>query len=237
MIRNITNDIRFIKCNRLKGKSQALTLFSYKWWKNILDKVFALILIVTLSPFLLIITVLLRLDSKGSPVFCREQVGKNENFFKMYKFRTMYINNDDSEYKSYLRTYVLENAPYTKDQNGKNIYKVINDPRVTKFGAFLRKTNLDELPQLLNVLKGEMSFIGPRPDIPFAVKMYKDWQYERLSVKPGITGLWQVYKRQELSFEDMVRLDIDYIKRESLFLDIKIVIKTVSVILGNNGSL
>jgi lipopolysaccharide/colanic/teichoic acid biosynthesis glycosyltransferase len=121
------------------------------------------------------------------------------------------------------------------DENGQSIYKA-DGMSVTRFGTLLRKTNLDELPQLFNILKGEMSFIGPRPDIPFAVRMYKDWHRERLRVKPGITGLWQVSGRKSLSFEDMVRLDIDYINRQSALLDAKIALLTVRTSLSQDGS-
>jgi lipopolysaccharide/colanic/teichoic acid biosynthesis glycosyltransferase len=156
--------------------------------------------------------------------------------FTAYKFRTMYINNDDKEYKTYLVKYVLENAPYTVDHNGQAVYKVVDDPRVTRVGALLRKTNLDELPQFINVLKGEMSAIGPRPDVPFAVRMYKNWHRERLLVKPGITGLWQVCGRKQLSFDDMARLDIDYIKKRSLLLDVRIFFLTIGTLLKMDGS-
>jgi len=122
------------------------------------------------------------------------------------------------------------------DGDGQGVYKVINDPRVTRFGALLRKTNLEELPQFFNVLRGEMSVVGPRPDIPFAVGMYKEWHRKRLEVKPGITGLWQVSGRKGLSFEDMVRLDIEYIERQSFILDIKILLLTISTILRRDGS-
>ena len=196
----------------------------------------ALITIVVLSPLMAVIAMVIRLDSTGSPIYRRDQIGEKGRTFKMYKFRTMYINNDDGEYKSYIVKYILENAPYTVGQDGKAVYKVVNDPRVTRFGAWLRKTNLDELPQLFNVLKGEMSFVGPRPDIPFAVSMYKDWHQKRLGVKPGITGLWQVCRRKSLSFEGMVRLDIDYIKRQSFLLDAKILFLTLVTILRRDGS-
>ena len=125
---------------------------------------------------------------------------------------------------------------YTTDENGQAVYKVVEDPRVTRFGALLRKTNLDELPQLFNVLKGKMSLVGPRPDIPFAVGMYKDWHMKRLNTKPGITGLWQVCGRKNLPFEGMVRLDIDYIKRQSFILDTKIIWLTVGTVLRMDGS-
>jgi len=211
-------------------------LSTYKWWKGVFDRILAIMAIAVSSPLLAIIAILIRLDSPGSAIFRREQVGENGSVFTAYKFRTMHINNDDHVYKEYIKKYVLEDAPYTVDENGQEVYKVVDDPRVTRFGNLLRKTNLDELPQLFNVLKGEMSFVGPRPDIPFAVAMYRDWHRERLGIKPGITGLWQVCGRKGLSFEDMVRLDIEYIKRQSIFLDARILILTLGTILKRDGS-
>ena len=172
----------------------------------------------------------------GSPLFRQERVGKDGRRFTVYKFRTMHVDNDDSEYKAYLRKYILKNAPYRANQQGEEVYKVVEDPRVTKFGALLRKTNLDELPQIFNVLRGEMSFVGPRPDIPFAVEMYGDWHRKRLCVTPGITGLWQVCGRKNLSFDEMVRMDIDYIERQSPLLDFKILLLTVGIVLARDGS-
>jgi len=211
-------------------------LFTYQWWKGVFDRILAFIAIVASSPLLAILAIMIRLDSPGTAIFRREQVGKNGRIFTAYKFRTMHINNDDHVYKAYIAKYVMEDAPYTIDKNGQGVYKVVDDPRVTRFGDLLRKTNLDELPQLFNVLKGEMSFVGPRPDIPFAVAMYKDWHRERLGIKPGITGLWQVCGRKGLSFEDMVHLDIEYIKKQSMFLDAKILILTLGTILKRDGS-
>jgi len=210
-------------------------LFTYQLWKGISDRAFAFLAIVGLSPVLALIAIAIRLDSPGNAILRREQVGNNGKIFTGYKFRTMWLNNDDREYKAYIVNYIGQNAPY-KTCNGQPVYKVVDDPRVTRFGALLRKTNMDELPQFFNVLKGEMSLIGPRPDVPFAVQMYQDWHRERLRVKPGITGLWQVRQRKRLSFEDMVRLDIEYIKKQSLLLDIKIFFLTVGTILRMDGS-
>lgn len=212
------------------------SLSIYQWYKGIFDRLLAVVLLVILSPLLAAIAIGIRLDSPGSSIFCRDQVGKNGHIFTAYKFRTMRVDNDDSEYKAYLVKYVLENAPYRIDQNGHAVYKVVDDPRVTRFGTLLRKTNLDELPQLINMLKGEMTFIGPRPDVPFSVAMYKDWHRERLGIKPGITGLWQVSGRKGLSFEDMVRIDIEYINKQSLVLDTKILLQTIGTILNGDGS-
>lgn len=217
-----------------KGRESRLT--AYQWWKAKFERVFALLAITISSPFIALIAIIIRLDSPGAAIYRREQVGENGQIFKAYKFRTMHSNNDDHEYKAYITRYILENASYTKDQKGQDVYKVVNDPRVTRFGRLLRKSNLDELPQLFNILKGEMSFVGPRPDIPFAVAMYSDWHRKRLNAKPGITGLWQVCGRKTLPFEGMVRLDIDYIKRQSFLLDARILLLTIGTILKGDGS-
>lgn len=218
-----------------KNQGRLHRLCNYSFLKSIIDRFIAFLGITVLSPLLALIAVGIIIDSHGSPIFTQERVGKDGRKFTVYKFRTMYVNNDDSKYKAYLSKYVLENAPYRVDQNGQGIYKV-DDCHVTKFGALLRKTNLDELPQLFNILKGDMSLVGPRPDVPFAVQLYNNWHRERLLTKPGLTGLWQVCRRKNLSFEDMARLDIDYIKRQSLSLDTKILIKTIGVILDRDGS-
>jgi lipopolysaccharide/colanic/teichoic acid biosynthesis glycosyltransferase len=208
----------------------------YEIFKGIIDRFLALVAIVLLSPAMVLIAICIKLDSKGSVIYRREQVGKNGRNFIAYKFRTMQTNNDDSEYKAYLVKYIKENQPYKLDENGQAIYKVVNDPRVTRVGSLLRHSNLDELPQVFNVLKGEMSFVGPRPDIPFSVNMYEDWQYKRLTVTPGITGLWQVSGRKELSFEEMIRMDIEYIEERSLLLDAQIALRTIGVIFKGDGS-
>ena len=204
-------------------------------WKDIFERLFALLMLVILSPFLALIAIMVRLDSPGSALFCQERVGKNGRRFMLYKFRSMYKNNDDSKYKAFLRRYVLENLPSPLDNNGQDIYELVRDPRVTRFGLLLRETNLDELHQLVNVLKGDMALIGPRPDIPFMVEMYKEYHRNRLRVKPGMTGLWQVSGRRNLSFEDMVRLDIEYINRQSLLMDAKIMLLTIREVFTRKG--
>lgn len=220
----------------LKSKRGVRRLFAYSPWKGVLDRLLALLGTVVLSPLLILIALGIRLDSGASPIFAQERVGRDGRKFIVYKFRTMHPNNDDSEYKAYLRRLITQGAPYGVDQQRRAVYKVADDPRVTRVGAWLRKTNLDELPQLFNVLKGEMSLVGPRPDIPFAVEIYEDWHKKRLSVKPGITGLWQVHGRANRSFDEMVRLDIDYVERQSPLLDGKIMLLTVGTILGKDGS-
>ena len=214
---------RFGECTR--------ELSTYTWWKNIFDRFLALLAIVILSPLLALIAILVRVDSPGSPIFRQERVGKDGRRFTIYKFRTMYEDNDDSKYKAFLQKYVFEDISSRLDENGQDIYALVHDPRVTRFGSLLRKASLDELLQLVNVLKGEMAFVGPRPDIPFTVAMYQPHHRDRLRVRPGITGLWQVSGRRSLSFEETVRLDLDYINRQSLLLDAKILLLTVREIL------
>ncbi len=204
--------------------------------KSVLDRVSALLALFALSPLIAVIAIVIRLDSPGNPIYSQERVGKDGRKFTAYKFRTMTAGNDDSQYKSYIKEYVLEQKPFTVDECGEPVYKIVGDNRVTRFGAFLRRTNLDEIPQFLNVLKGDMSLVGPRPDIPYAVQMYRDWHLKRLQVKPGITGLWQVSHRNGMSFDRMVQLDIEYIDRRSIILDARIALRTVAVMFGRDGS-
>jgi lipopolysaccharide/colanic/teichoic acid biosynthesis glycosyltransferase len=207
-------------------------LIRYTWWKDILDRVIALLVLIVISPFLAIIAIIIKVDSPGSPIFRQERVGENRHSFRIYKFRTMYRDNDDSKYKALVRQYVQEGITSNLDEN----YNRVNNPRVTKVGAVLRKLNLDELPQLFNILKGDMVFVGPRPDIPFAVEMYQERHLKRLSAKPGLTGLWQVSGRRNVSFEDMVKLDIEYIEKQSPLLDLKILLLTLRMLLVKNGA-
>jgi lipopolysaccharide/colanic/teichoic acid biosynthesis glycosyltransferase len=220
-----------------KIKACPRSLGTYVWWKGIIDRLFAFLALVVLSPILVAIAIGIRIDSPGSPVFRQERVGKDESKFTLYKFRSMYQDNDNSKYQAYLKKYVQENLSLPVDETGRDIYELIRDPRITRIGSILRRTNLDELPQLVNIIKGEMSFVGPRPDIPFAVAMYKESHFERFRVKPGITGLWQVaVGRRRLTFDDVVKLDVDYIKRQSFLLDIKILLLTLSEMVVSNGT-
>jgi lipopolysaccharide/colanic/teichoic acid biosynthesis glycosyltransferase len=208
----------------------------YQCWKNILDRALAFIALVISSPLLVLITVIIRLDSPGDPLFRQDRVGKDGRRFLLYKFRSMYIDHDDTEYYKAIEKYVSEDVITSPHKNGDGEEGKAHDPRVTRFGRLLRKTNLDELPQFFNILKGDMSFVGPRPMIPFMVEMYEDHHKESFKIKPGLTGLWQASGRKKLSFEDMIRLDIDYIEKQSLLLDIKIILRTVFTVLRGEGS-
>jgi lipopolysaccharide/colanic/teichoic acid biosynthesis glycosyltransferase len=177
------------------------------------------------SPAFLIIPLLIRLDSKGPILYRTERVGENGKLFTMLKFRTMVTGADK-----------LQDQVTTYDDEGRPVYKTKDDPRVTRIGKILRRTSLDELPQFINVLKGEMSVVGPRPEQPFIAESYEDWQWQRLTVPPGITGLWQVSGRSDMPLHLNTRTDIQYARNYSLFLDIKILFKTVGVVLRGKGA-
>jgi lipopolysaccharide/colanic/teichoic acid biosynthesis glycosyltransferase len=203
----------------------------YEYWKNIVERITALGLLLVLSPLLLLIGLIIILDSPGNPLFIQERIGKGGRVFRLYKFRSMHCVHDDSKYHAFLRKYLNDGATSWLE-NGQDIYQLVKDPRITRAGSPLRATGLDELPQLINVIRGEMALIGPRPDIPYAVNMYKEHHKDRLRVRPGITGLWQVSGRRSLSFDDMVKLDVDYINRQSLALDARILLLTVREMLS-----
>jgi exopolysaccharide biosynthesis polyprenyl glycosylphosphotransferase len=202
---------------------------------DILGSSFALLL---LSPLLIAIFVLVKLTSKG-PVFFRQQrMGRGGNKFTFLKFRSMYLGNDHSIHKDFVKRLISGNANSDGD-NGTQVavYKLTNDPRVTPIGRFLRKTSMDELPQLFNVLTGHMSLVGPRPPIPYEFECYQPWHKRRLRfAKPGITGLWQVSGRSRIKFDDMVRLDLKYARTWSLWLDIKILLKTPWAVFSGDGA-
>jgi exopolysaccharide biosynthesis polyprenyl glycosylphosphotransferase len=202
--------------------------------KHGLDALMALPIFVLISPLFLLISVAIKLTSKG-PVFYRAQaVGKNGRIFTMYKFRSMRENNQSDIHKKYV-TKLIKGEIST--ENGKDQpLKITNDPRVTSVGKLLRKLSLDELPQLINVLKGEMSMVGPRPCLPYEYEIYKNWHKKRSSVRPGITGLWQVAGRSAVAFEDMILLDLYYIYNRGFSLDFSILYETIFVVLGKRGA-
>lgn len=185
--------------------------------KHILDKIFGAILLILLSPILAIIAVAIKIDSKGPVIFKQKRLGKDGEIFEIYKFRTMYVD-----------------APDIRNEDG-STFNSDNDQRVTKIGNILRKTSLDELSQIINILKGEMSFIGPRPDLPEQLEKYSDNEKRKLNVKPGITGYSQAYYRNSIKAEDKFKNDVFYVDNYSLRLDIKILLVTVkSVIFRSN---
>lgn len=208
--------------------------------KRVLDLTVSAILLVLLSPLLLAIAVLVKTTSKGPVFFCQERVGHFGRTFTFLKFRSMYADTNPEIHKQYIEQFICQDKGDAagSDQRAQNgVYKITNDPRVTRLGRFLRKTSLDELPQLINVLKGEMSLVGPRPPIPYECKRYDIWHRRRLlEIKPGLTGLWQVKGRSSTSFDEMVRLDLKYALEWSLWLDIKILLQTPWVVIAGKGA-
>jgi len=185
-------------------------------------------------PFHLLLGLLIKLTSEGPVLFVQDRVGENGRPFKMYKFRTMMNGNDDEAHRSFAREFISGTAN-GENGSGKNVFKIVDDPRVTSMGKFLRKTSLDELPQFINVFKGDMSLVGPRPPLAYELDHYQEWHKQRLSVKPGLTGLWQVSGRSTVPFDEMVALDLHYIENWSLLLDVKIILRTVPVMLSGLG--
>ena len=203
--------------------------------KRTFDLVISALAIVLLLPFWLLIALLIKLDSKGPVFYTQERVGMDGRLFLLYKFRTMAADADSELHREYQRAFIAGRAEANLGDDQKPTYKLFADPRITRVGKFLRKTSLDEVPQLLNVLLGDMSIVGPRPPIPYEVEAYELWHRKRLDMKPGVTGLWQVSGRNRLPFEEMVRLDLFYIENWSLLLDLKIILRTGFVMLGREG--
>lgn len=198
----------------------------YHFWKRTVDIVLSIIGLILAIPILLVVGILMKKDEPGQPIFFSQiRVGKNGKQFKMYKVRSMVV---DAE----------ERLKEIEDQNEIDgaMFKIKNDPRITRIGKFIRKTSIDELPQFINVLMGDMSIVGPRPPLPREVEKYTPYDMQRLYVKPGCTGLWQVSGRNDLHFDEMVDLDIEYIAHQSLFYDLKIIMKTIGVILNFKGA-
>lgn len=205
--------------------------------KRVIDIIGSLVGLIFLSPIFLLIAILIKLDSSGPVIFKQTRVGLGGRTFTFYKFRSMYENNDSSVHRKYIGDLIRGTARATARTVGaKKVFKMDKDPRITRVGRVLRRTSLDELPQLFNVLKGDMSLVGPRPGLLYEVKMYKDWYTRRLMTLPGITGLWQVSGRSQRTFDEMVALDLKYIYNWSLWLDIKILLKTIFVVLSRQGA-
>ncbi len=193
-------------------------------FKSIMDFIIALWILIIISPVLLLIIAAIKIDDGGSVLFKQTRVGKNGRLFKCLKFRTMVENAE-----------VLKAALMDKNEQQGPVFKMKNDPRVTKVGKFLRKTSLDELPQFFNVLKGEMSIVGPRPPVPSEVEKYERWQRRRLSMKPGLTCIWQVSGRNSIPFEQWMKMDMQYIDSWSLKLDLLLFFKTFKVLVVRDG--
>lgn len=196
--------------------------FLYEFLKRVIDITGSLFGLIILSPIFLVTSIAIKIDSRGSVLFTQNRCGKNGKLFKMLKFRSMC---SDAEA-------MIRNLDHMNEMSGP-VFKIKNDPRITKIGKFIRKTSIDELPQLLNVLKGDMSLVGPRPPIDREVKQYNYYQMQRLLVKPGLTCYWQVSGRNNIDFDQWVEMDLNYIRERNLWIDIKLIFKTFFVLFGD----
>jgi len=210
---------------RYKSQTSLAQTLSYHFWKRAMDLILTLLSAVFWLPLLGLIALIIKLESPGAPVvFQQERTGKNGERFKMFKFRTMVVNAEELK-QQYLHLNELKWPDF----------KITNDPRVTRIGRLLRKTSLDELPQLFNVIQGQMSLVGPRPT-SFSAKTYSLWHTGRLDVLPGLTGLWQIYGRGSSEFDERLRMDLAYINHRCLWLDIEILFRSVLAILQQRGA-
>jgi len=199
----------------------------YNTVKRTLDIILSLIGLILLSPVFLIIAAVIRLDSKGKVIFGHERIGQNMKKIKIYKFRTMYENAEE----------IFENFTEEQKQEYYINFKLDNDPRITKVGDFLRKTSLDELPQLINILKGDMSIVGPRPIVEKEIEKYNGYASQVFSVLPGLTGYWQAHGRSDTTYDERVQMDMYYLRNRSLVLDFKIILKTVVSVIKKEGAM
>jgi lipopolysaccharide/colanic/teichoic acid biosynthesis glycosyltransferase len=231
---NATVDLAFYPdlLHRLDAKKLPLLL------KRVMDILGAATALVLLSPLLVAIALMVKLTSKGPVIFRQQRVGQFGVTFEFLKFRSMCVANDVSIHEEYVRSFIAGRTQSAiGEANAKAVYKLVGDPRVTGIGRFMRRTSLDELPQFWNVLKGEMSLVGPRPSVPYETKGYGVWHWRRLvEAKPGITGLWQVHGRSRTTFDEMVRLDLRYSTTWSTLLDVKILLQTPGAVLSGDGA-
>ncbi|AGX43829.1 sugar transferase [Clostridium saccharobutylicum] len=195
----------------------------YEIAKRFIDIICSLIALIVLMPILIIVAILIKIESSGPIIFCQNRVGKGGAIFKIYKFRSMVTNAEA----------LKEHLAHENERSGP-MFKIKNDPRVTKVGRIIRRTSIDELPQLLNILKGDMSIVGPRPSLPKEVEQFEEWMLKRLTVKPGLTCYWQVSGRNDIEFNEWMELDIKYVNERNVGIDILLILKTFSVLFGDS---
>lgn len=223
----------------------------YYFVKRSVDLLLTISALIILLPLMAFISLLIWLDSPGSPIFTQKRVGARRQYyqgipywqrveFDFYKFRSMHVNATSDLHQEYMSAFIAGDtkrmAEIQPGENDNGEFKLSRDPRVTRIGHFLRKTSLDELPQLWNVLKGDLSLVGPRPAIPYEVEQYQPWHLQRFATMPGVTGLWQISGRSRVTFDDMVRLDIQYTRSQSLWQDFKILLRTIPSAFNGKGA-
>jgi lipopolysaccharide/colanic/teichoic acid biosynthesis glycosyltransferase len=202
--------------------------------KRCLDVLVAGSALVLLSPFLLALAIAIRLTSPGPAVFRQERLGQGGRVFTMLKFRTMYSDTDDAVHRAYVTRLLTDDVPVAGGASG--LFKLEADPRITPIGRWLRRTSLDELPQLINIVRGEMSLVGPRPSLAWEAELYSETDRQRFEVLPGITGLWQVSGRSRLSMREALALDVEYVRRRSIWFDLLILARTIPTVLRSEAS-
>jgi lipopolysaccharide/colanic/teichoic acid biosynthesis glycosyltransferase len=233
----------------LAGQSKAEQASASQTWylgaKRLLDVLVAGSALVLSLPLFLLIAIAIKLDSPGPVIFRQKRVRGNqdpntphleENVFDFFKFRSMYVDSDHEIHRRYVTQYINGHSGANNGSRNKPLYKMRNDPRITRVGRFLRRTSLDELPQFINILTGEMTLVGPRPALPYEVAQYDLHHRQRLLAQAGLTGLWQVSGRTTLSFDEMIALDVEYAQKRSVELDLKILLRTLPAILSRNGA-
>lgn len=202
--------------------------------KRVLDIVFTFLILIPLCIFIVVFAILIRLDSKGPALFRQKRVGRNGHEFYMFKLRSMYVDSDDSLHRNSITLYI-NGATLNGNGDSDSRSKLVDDPRVTRVGRFIRRTSIDELPQFINVLFGEMTLVGPRPPLAYEVEEYGPREWIRLSGKPGLTDTWQVYRHSRVPFEKMVEMDIGYLEQQPLLEDLKLIALTLPVMLKGLG--
>lgn len=231
---------RFQQLTESLAAPTGVTVRERKWVetfvKRLIDVLSSLFVLGIGLPFFLAIAALIKLTSQGPVFFSQQRIGEEGKVFTLFKFRTMRQGVDDAIHREFTRSFIRGcTSNSSLDETSPSVYKLTNDPRVTAVGNFLRKTSLDELPQFINIFKGEMTIVGPRPPLHYELEHYEDWHKLRLKVKPGLTGLWQVSGRSSVPFNEMVMLDLYYIEHWSLLMDLKIMLRTVPVMLFGSG--
>jgi exopolysaccharide biosynthesis polyprenyl glycosylphosphotransferase len=211
---------------KLQRNRTKMAVTHHDWLKRGFDKIAACLGLLLLSPVFIMTAIAIKLEDPGAPViYSQIRIGKNGKPFRMYKFRSM-VRDADQQFEQLAALNEMSGA----------MFKMKNDPRVTRVGRWIRKTSIDELPQLWNVLRGEMSLVGPRPPLPRELVHYRDYDFQRLTVTPGCTGLWQVSGRSSIGFEEMVELDLQYIRRRSFWFDLLIILRTIRLLFGSRNA-
>jgi lipopolysaccharide/colanic/teichoic acid biosynthesis glycosyltransferase len=206
------------------------TSWRYAWGKRALDIALAIVVLTLLCPFLLLVAALIRASGRGPILFRQTRVGRGGATFRMLKFRTMRHGCEDGAHRDYVRLLLADQA-----EAHDGLYKLVDDPRVTRVGAVLRRFSIDEVPQLVNVLRGDMTLVGPRPALPYEAELFPVWSAPRYLVAPGVTGLWQVCGRNRLTMLQGLKLDVEYVEHRSFGLDVRILVRTVPAVLGRGA--